>query len=613
MRILHLMSPSSRMMKTFVDSVQRAYPNDEHFFYTTRHVPKSEEDFFSQDNMLNMSGVNRREKIQHFKSHCRSADVIVWHGFLYPFRMMLYIFANRWILDKSIWVMWGIDLYNWKDSSRTPKSLFVNFVNAHCRKRVRAVIALLDPDKDYYSKMFPHGAPCFVAPYPISVESFLMMEERKTSGRRLNKVVNVQIGNNAHSFNNHNRVLDAIDRLDADSTNYYFPVSYGGSEDWKGNKADYITSLISRAKDAYGERAHFLRKMMLQEEYTNYLWNIDIAIFDADRQNALGNMLKLLYMGSKVYLSPDNPLYSFFQSKDVVVYNARSLSDISVEEFYAKGDSSNAVEWIRDTYYPSNAIKRWGPVFDLFRNDGVVEAEDIEDVAFAAPTKRFVRKPNYISISPYSSAKKRLPTKWHYAVLAGGGSTLLSVAQSVMESEPRWFLTGVIDERGTSNDINVSHIALGTYCSSDEIDILPSRVKPVLAFSSGDDRAKWVEKYGILQKDNQEVDDLDEDPGESFTFISSRANLGFGVEVGSYCTITSHSQIMPGCSLGDGVLVDAARIGCECSIGDYATIKQGAICGDKCVIGKYATIESGAVLDSGTVIPDFGKVSCARR
>ena len=72
---------------------------------------------------------------------------------------------------------------------------------------------------------------------------------------------------------------------------------------------------------------------MQQEEYTNYLWSIDIAIFDADRQNALGNMLKLLYMGSKVYLSPDNPLYAFFLSKGIAVFDARTLSEASVEEF----------------------------------------------------------------------------------------------------------------------------------------------------------------------------------------------------------------------------------------------------------------------------------------
>lgn len=602
MVILHLITPSSRMMKTYVDAIQQAFSSDEHLFYTTRHVPKSEESFFDADNMLHMDGRSRLEKIEHFKNRCRSADVIVWHGFLFPFRMMLYLYANRWILKKSVWVMWGIDLYNWKVPSCTPKALFMNHVNATCRKKVRAAVALLDPDKEVYEEMFRGGAPCYVAPYPISVRSFEMMEARRGARARKNGRINIQIGNNAHSFNNHHRVLDDLISLDQNSVHYYFPLSYGGAEDWNGNKADYRDRLIERAVDVYGERAHFLRRMMSQDEYTNYLWGIDIAIFDADRQNALGNILKLLYMGSKVFLSPESPLYGFFLSKGVTVHSARDISHMSKEEFYSVDESSHAVEWIMDTYYPSNAIRLWGPLLDLFRVGESVAAAPVEGGGSIGAIKRFKRKPDFLSVSPYVSSRRRLPSDWRFAVLVGDDGGLMPVAQSVFESEPRWFLCGSIgEEEGRS--LGEAHEALGYYASSEEVSMLPNRMAVVLAFSNGLERKKWFEShYGSA---------LDDEGDGGVSFVSSRSSVGFGVSMGRCCTVTSGSRIMPGCQLGDGVMIDAAHIGVDCRIGDFSTVQPGAICGAHCVLGSNVTICSGVVLPAGTTVADGSIVGLA--
>ncbi len=595
MIILHLITPSSRMMKTYVDAIQQAFPDDEHLFYTTRHVPKSEENFFDADNMLHMDGNSRLEKMKHFKRQCKSADAIVWHGFLFPFRMMLYLYANRWILKKSIWVMWGIDLYNWKIPSHTPRAIFMNHVNAVCRKKVRAAVALLDPDKEVYEGMFRGKTPCYVAPYPISVRSFEMMEERRGSRERRSGRVNIQIGNNAHSFNNHNRVLDDLVLLDRDSTQYYFPLSYGGVEDWKGNRADYKKRLIERAIGAYGERAHFLQKMMPQDEYTNYLWGIDIAIFDADRQNALGNILKLLYMGSKVFLSPENPLYDFFISKGVVVYNARDIAHMSKKEFYSTKETLNAVEWITDTYYPSNAIRPWGPLFDLFRAGKSVAAAPVEGGESVEISNHFKYKPDYLAVSPYVSSRRKLPSDWHFAVLVGDDIGLVSVAQSVLESEPRWFLCGSIDGK-EEHSLCEAHAALGYYASSEEVSMLPDRVAVVLAFSDGSERRQWLEGHYAPA--------VSEEKDDGVSFVSSRSSIGFGVVMGRCCTVTSGSRIMPGCQLGDGVLVDAAHVGSNCKLGDYSTIQPGAICGAYCVLGNNVTICSGVVLPAGTTVAD---------
>lgn len=608
MRILHLITPSSRMMKTFADTVQEAFPQDEHVFYSTRPVPKSEEEFFDPENMIQMEGSDRWGKLSHFGSECDKADVIVWHGFLYPLRMMLLLYVKRSYLKKSVWIMWGIDLYNWKISSKSLKALISNHVNRVCRKKVRAAVALLDPDKEVYERMFPGGADCCVAPYPISYQSFFMMEQRRDCASRENGRINVQIGNNSHSFNNHNRTLDELQGLDSDRVHYYFPLSYGDSSDWQGNKKNYRGLLIERAADSYGGRAHFLLKMMQQEEYTNYLWGIDVAIFDADRQNALGNMLKLLYMGSRVYLSPANPLYDFFLSKGINVGNAREIKGMSLDDFCAKVDSARAVEWIRDMYYPPSAIAKWGPIFDLFRKDPVSPVEvspdcDLNDV------RRFCRKPACASVSPYASAGRRLPSDWRYAVLAGSDEGVNAVAQSVIESEPRWFLTGFLWDG--VDPLCVPHDALCEYAMLAESAMLPSRVVPVLADYDGRKRKKRFDAIAASEElccscvtESADVDERERDGEAVSSFVSSRASIGYEVVMGDYCTIMSGARVMPGCILGDGVMVDAAYVGARATVDSFATIMPGAVCGSGCHIGRYARIGCGVVLPDGAVVPE---------
>lgn len=608
MRILHLMTPSSRMMKTFVDTVQESFPHDDHVFYSTRPVPKSEKDFFSAENMIQMEGSGRREKLEHFINECDKADVIVWHGFLYPLRMMLLLYVKKSYLKKSVWIMWGIDLYNWKLPSKSPKALLSNHVNRVCRKNVRAAVALLDPDKEVYERMFPGGADCFVAPYPISYQSFVMMEQRRCCEPRKNGRINVQVGNNSHSFNNHNRALDDLAGLDEERVHYYFPLSYGDSSDWQGNKKNYRELLVSRATDMYGNRAHFLLKMMQQEEYTNYLWSIDVAVFDADRQNALGNMLKLLYMGSRVYLSPENPLYSFFLSKGIDVGNAREMKGMDLGTLCSGGDSSSAVNWIRDTYFPPNAIAKWGSIFDMFRNEKSVPAEPIERCALDK-VKRFARKPDYISVSPYASSARRLPSDWRYAVLAGSDGGVTDVAQSVLESEPRWFLTGLLS--GDVEFSGVGHDALCEYAKLEESSMVPSRVVPVLADYDGKERERNMKLISCdevclpqVEDTGSSEDERECDATDVTSFVSSRASVGYEVDMGDYCTILSGARIMPGCVLGEGVLVGDAHVGSMTSIGSFATIMPGAICGTGCRIGRFAYVGSGVVLPDGAVVEE---------
>lgn len=580
------------MMRTFVESVQEAYPDDEHIFYVTKKIPLSEREFFDDENMIHMEGADRPEKVAHLSKYFDQADAIVWHGFLYPFRMMLFLYGRRQYLRKSIWVMWGIDLYNWKIRGASPKVLFMNHVNRYCRKHVAAVVALLEPDEEVYRRTIRSKTPCFVAPYPISFESFRLMEERRGAACRENGVVRIQIGNNAHSFNNHNRVLDAIAQLDDERAHYYFPLSYGDKKDWRGNKDSYKSELMERALEAYDTRAHFLHKMMPQREYTDFLWSMDIAIFDAERQNALGNMLKLLYMGNKVFLSENNPLYSFFLERGISVESTNSLADMTKEEFYAPTDSGNAVKWIHQTYFPPNAMKKWSGVFNALRPEAPIEAVEYESCGRGVPAHRFERKPNGLRLTPFCRSRLRLPKDWSFVVLFGCGDAFEVVAQSVNDSEPNMYLKGALVDNQTQIEEADRALPDGveTCGVADDVEGLVEGTIVVPTWREGARRRR-------------DFDFIRSARGEVGTVVSCNARIGFDVEMDEGVFVSSGSTVMPFSRLGTGVFVQQAHLGSNVEVGPFCTIRTGVICGDGVIMGEGCDIGMGAIIPENTILP----------
>ena len=56
------------------------------------------------------------------------------------------------------------------------------------------------------------------------------------------------------------------------------------------------------------------------EDYNKILEGVKIAILNNRRQQAIGNIIALLYMGAKVFLSKKNTYYHFLKRNNIIVY-----------------------------------------------------------------------------------------------------------------------------------------------------------------------------------------------------------------------------------------------------------------------------------------------------
>ena len=155
------------------------------------------------------------------------------------------------------------------------------------------------------------------------------------------------------------------------------PMCYGN--DYGDQQANYKDEIMHLAYGLFPpEKIRQLKDLMPLRRYYEFLGAVDVSILGAPRQNALGNIIPLLYMGKKLYLSNQNPLFSFFKSKGFEIHDINELHGAKYEDVIAPVKRSFPNPWIRNFYSVDGNAKRWEVVF------GYSDGRYTKDEAYAA-------------------------------------------------------------------------------------------------------------------------------------------------------------------------------------------------------------------------------------
>lgn len=124
---------------------------------------------------------------------------------------------------------------------------------------------------------------------------------------------NVLVGNSATYTNNHLELFDIVKSANLNKENKIIcPLSYGDSE--------YAQHIKKYGEDMFKEQFEAVTGFMDKTKYISLLSSCNVAIFNHVRQQAVGNILIMLYLGAKVYVRRDNPVYAFFIEKGVNIF-----------------------------------------------------------------------------------------------------------------------------------------------------------------------------------------------------------------------------------------------------------------------------------------------------
>lgn len=160
---------------------------------------------------------------------------------------------------------------------------------------------------------------------------------------------NILIGNSADPSNNHIDAFEKIAKFNLNERKVIVPLSYGGSK-------EYIDYVIAKGNYYFGENFMPVMNFMPIKEYNQLISSCGFVLFNHIRQQAVGNIITLGYMGAKFFLNDKSPVYRYYKSLGINVYRIKELNEIELN----KNLNLNELENNRRLFfeiYSYNAVK----------------------------------------------------------------------------------------------------------------------------------------------------------------------------------------------------------------------------------------------------------------
>lgn len=289
-----------------------------------------------------------------FNSTCRmllrEADYILlnWVSsrvvpFLYPYRKKLVLF------------FWGADLY----SVIRPESLMFKFANVVKRKvigRVPYIMTIIPSDFELLCKTCKISAKWMRGVVWGSKESDMTVN-LGLSCNKPRSCLKILIGNSATASNRHKDVLDLLSHFANEDIEIILPLSYGDS--------CYADNVAIYAESIFGNKVSVLREFISEEEYTLLLDQVDIGVFNHDRQQGLGTTMMLFRAGAKVYLSQDSLMSEDLMNEGYVIYPTESIGVEKFKDFssYSEKEKKQNKELADFNRNEQQAVETWNKIF----------------------------------------------------------------------------------------------------------------------------------------------------------------------------------------------------------------------------------------------------------
>lgn len=328
---IHLFSTESTYSKALLDCIKDSIDLDEHLFIFGFAFIKFKKRTFQYDEKVEKRIVRLKNPfmITRYISFLKQSKWIYLHLLSYDPTLLFWRY-NLKLIKKTTWIIWGTDIYSYLKKNKNIKTRIYESLRKIIIPLFPEISAYVNQDLELVNQLY-HTKAEFIKtmyPYPVNFEHLdavsSMVEKRD--------VINVMIGNSADSTNCHEEMIDYLSTYKEEPICIYCPLSYGGSP-------KYIQQTIEKGKRVFGDKFIPIVDTMHPEDYSLFLSKIDIALMNHRRQQALGNITALLYLGRKVYLRSDVTTYHFMLENNLQVFNIGMLADQSYDEFIHPVDS----------------------------------------------------------------------------------------------------------------------------------------------------------------------------------------------------------------------------------------------------------------------------------
>lgn len=286
----------------------------------------------------------------------RNVDKIVLHS-AYRDNVLLTEYLKSQISCKVYWIFWGYELYNslgedyglsFCDEKFNLLKIHTYFYPNRFKKYLRRLIYgynLVDVlkkateicdyfcfwnkyDYDLYTKYFGDKVKFKLFAYGCSYRNDGENEVYEFPEKRQSVIINHQ----ASKTGNHFTLMKKMKEIDPESTfDIYMPLSYG--------TRFLRNQCIKMGYNSFGNKFHPITEYLPKEEYFSKINSAQVALFGQKRQEATGNIGRMLIVGTKVFLREENLLLKYYRDKGYLIYSMEkdltsidSLSPLTKEQ-----------------------------------------------------------------------------------------------------------------------------------------------------------------------------------------------------------------------------------------------------------------------------------------
>lgn len=293
------------------------------------------------------------EKIKFYPKVIKAmfdADLIIMHSLNNKVvNMILSCLRRTSILKKVHWLIWGGDLYSYQKKDIGLSKRIQKFYKKSFIPQMGGLISYLPGDFELAEKWYgSNGNRCECIAYQSN-----LYKKIKVANRIKNEKVNVLVGNSADVSNNHMEVFDCLKKISDLDFIIHCPLSYGDKE--------YRKEVIDAGIRLFGDNFNPIIKNVEFDKYNQFLSTIDVAIFNHNRQQAMGTTISLLGFGTSVYIREETSQWNFFEEKNIMVFSVNKLF-LGLDRLVVKKVSENRHN-IETYFSKENLDKQWGEIY----------------------------------------------------------------------------------------------------------------------------------------------------------------------------------------------------------------------------------------------------------
>lgn len=343
-KILHIGS-CDKFLPPFIEFLKDNFNFDEHTFLLTKGMS---DDKLPNYNNVKLSGTGKCARFKFYNQvllEMQKADKIILHG-LFDIKIVQILFFSPWLLKKCYWLIWGGDLYSYKIEPRNKKWHVKEFFRRPVIRNMGYLVTSINGDYKLAKKWYRAKGELINSFY-YTTNLFTPLAHK----REARSSIYILVGNSANPTNNHMEILEKLKKYKNEDIVIYAPLTYGTKE--------YAEKVIDVGKTLYGSKFKPIINHMNEKDYILFLNQIDIAVFNHNRQQAMGTTRSLLGMGKKVHMNQELSSAITLSNNGIKTF---SLEDLDLN--YKFPESEKNIDRVRQIYSTNELIRSLSYIFE---------------------------------------------------------------------------------------------------------------------------------------------------------------------------------------------------------------------------------------------------------